>query len=162
MVSAFIKFSQAKRAEILAANPGAGFGEVGKLLGAAWRGLSDAEKASYGGSATAGPIAKKNSKNNKNSSSKKNNNTAPEKEQKKPRKTRKNKGTHRIKKPVYGEEDIVAAPPGNNNTKKNKIRKVSPYAMFVKDHQAEVKAQNPGASFGDISRKIAAMWKAQK
>ena len=161
MVSAFIKFSQAKRAEILAANPGAGFGEVGKLLGAAWRGLSDAEKASYGGSATAGPIAKKNN------NSKKNNNTAPEKEQKKPRKTRKNKGTHRIKKPVYGEEDIVAAPPGNknkknNNTKKNKIRKVSPYAMFVKDHQAEVKAQNPGASFGDISRKIAAMWKAQK
>jgi hypothetical protein len=160
MVSAFIKFSQAKRAEILAANPGAGFGEVGKLLGAAWRGLSDAEKASYGGSATAGPIAKKNN------NSKKNNNTAPEKEQKKPRKTRKNKGTHRIKKPVYGEEDIVAAPPGNNNTKKNKnknnTRKVSPYAMFVKDHQAEVKAQNPGASFGDISRKIAAMWKAQK
>ena len=145
MVSAFIKFSQAKRAEILAANPGAGFGEVGKLLGAAWRGLSDAEKASYGGAATVPG--------------------------KKPRKTRKNKGTHRTKKPVYGEEDIMPAPPSNNkknnnNNKKNntktKTRKVSPYAMFVKDHQAEVKAQNPGASFGEISKKIATMWHAQK
>ena len=155
MVSAFIKFSQAKRAEILAANPGAGFGEVGKLLGAAWRGLSDAEKASYGGAAAV-PAKKPNNKNA----------TAPA--EKKPRKTRKNKGTHRTKKPVYGEEDIMPGLPSNNNKKNNKpntktkTRKVSPYAMFVKDHQAEVKAQNPGASFGEISKKIATMWHAQK
>jgi hypothetical protein len=160
MVSAFIKFSQAKRGEILAANPGAGFGEVGKLLGAAWRALSDAEKASY---ASAGPT--------------------------KTRKTRKNKGTHRTKKPVYGEEDLLEGPtlrmnkgrkynnstnkPNNNNkpnkpnntnktNKTKKTKKIGAYAMFVKDHQAEVKAQNPGASFGEISKKIAAMWQAQK
>lgn len=129
MVSAFIKFSQAKRAEILAANPGAGFGEIGKLLGAAWRGLSDAEKASYAGGKTV----------------------------KSPRKTRKNKGTHRAK-PIYGKENIMKAPVA----KKSATRKGSAYAMFVKDHQADVKAQNPGASFGDISRKIATMWKATK
>jgi hypothetical protein len=147
MVSAFIKFSQAKRGEILAANPGAGFGEVGKLLGAAWRALSDAEKASY---ASAGPT--------------------------KTRKTRKNKGTHRTKKPVYGEEDLLEGPTlrmnkgrkYNNSNKTNKpnktkkTKKIGAYAMFVKDHQAEVKAQNPGASFGEISKKIAAMWQAQK
>jgi len=52
MVSAYIKFSQAKRSEIQQANPGAGFGELGKLIGAAWRGLSDAEKASYSGAKT--------------------------------------------------------------------------------------------------------------
>ena len=143
MVSAYIKFSQAKRSEIQQANPGAGFGELGKLIGAAWRGLSDAEKASYGGSSSQG----------------------------KTRKTRKNKGGHHMRRtnethkglPVYTEENRMFP---NKNVrkagKKHSTRKANPYANFVKSHWNQAKAQNPGASLGEISKQIAAMWKAQK
>ena len=46
-LSGFMKFSQAKRADVLAAEPGVAFGEVGKRLGAMWRGLSADEKARW-------------------------------------------------------------------------------------------------------------------
>lgn len=40
-------FCDAKRAEIKAANPAAGFGETGKLLAAAWKECSPEDKASF-------------------------------------------------------------------------------------------------------------------
>lgn len=141
-MSAYIKFSQAKRAEIQAANPGAGFGELGKLVGAEWQKLSPAEKASYG--------AGKGTKT-------------------KTRKTRSNKGGHHITKtkemhnglPVYTKANLAKSNNQNNN-KTKKARRANPYANFVKAHWAEAKAKNPGGSLADVSKQIAAMWKAQK
>jgi len=46
-LSAYMQFVQQKRADIVKENPDAGFGEVGKLLGAAWKKLSAAEKAAF-------------------------------------------------------------------------------------------------------------------
>lgn len=43
--SAYIVFCKDKRPDIQAKNPTATFGELGKLLGAAWAALSEAEKA---------------------------------------------------------------------------------------------------------------------
>ena len=144
-MSAYIKFSQAKRAEIQAANPGAGFGELGKLVGAEWQKLSPAEKASYGASS-----AGKGTKT-------------------KTRKTRSNKGGHHITKtkemhnglPVYTKANLAKSNNQNNN-KTKKARRANPYANFVKAHWAEAKAKNPGGSLADVSKQIAAMWKAQK
>ena len=45
--SAYMLFCKKERAAIVKANPSATFGEVGKLLGAAWGKLSDASKAKY-------------------------------------------------------------------------------------------------------------------
>lgn len=45
--SAYVHFCSAKRADIVAANPGASFGDVAKALGAAWQQLTPAEKAAY-------------------------------------------------------------------------------------------------------------------
>jgi len=45
--SAFFWFSREKRSEFKAKNPDAGFGEMGKLIGSAWRQLSDDEKKPY-------------------------------------------------------------------------------------------------------------------
>jgi len=45
--SAYTFFTADKRAEIKEANPKASLGEIGKLLGAAWKALSDGEKAEY-------------------------------------------------------------------------------------------------------------------
>ena len=148
-MSAYIKFSQAKRAEIQAANPGAGFGELGKLVGAEWQKLSPAEKASYGtGKAT------KTTKTTKTNT--------------KTRKTRSNKGGHHITKtkethnglPVYTSTNLAKS--NNKQNKTKKARRANPYANFVKAHWAEAKAKNPGGSLADVSKQIAAMWKAQK
>jgi hypothetical protein len=43
----YMVFCKEERPKILEENPGFGFGEVGKALGAAWGRLSDEEKASY-------------------------------------------------------------------------------------------------------------------
>ena len=45
--SAYMLFCKKERPAIVKANPNATFGEVGKLLGAAWGKLSDASKAKY-------------------------------------------------------------------------------------------------------------------
>ncbi|KAF4611866.1 hypothetical protein D9613_003965 [Agrocybe pediades] len=46
-LSAYMFFSQDWRERIKAENPDAGFGEVGKLLGAKWKELDDSEKKPY-------------------------------------------------------------------------------------------------------------------
>lgn len=46
-VSPFIAFCKAKRYDIAAANPTAELGDVGRLLSAAWKELSESEKAVY-------------------------------------------------------------------------------------------------------------------
>jgi hypothetical protein len=43
--SSYIIFSNEQRAKVQEENPGAKFGEIGKLLGAKWSALSAAEKA---------------------------------------------------------------------------------------------------------------------
>ena len=46
-MSGYMKFCQKMRPEILKANPGIEFKDVGKRLGAKWRALSDSEKKGY-------------------------------------------------------------------------------------------------------------------
>jgi len=46
-LSAYMFFSQDWRERIKTENPDAGFGEVGKLLGAKWKELSEVEKKPY-------------------------------------------------------------------------------------------------------------------
>jgi len=46
-LSAYMFFSQDWRERIKAENPDAGFGEVGKLLGAKWKELDDEDKKPY-------------------------------------------------------------------------------------------------------------------
>ncbi|KAF9445033.1 hypothetical protein P691DRAFT_762868 [Macrolepiota fuliginosa MF-IS2] len=46
-LSAYMFFSQDWRERIKAENPDAGFGEVGKLLGAKWKEMDDEEKKPY-------------------------------------------------------------------------------------------------------------------
>merc|ERR1712066_1107880 len=46
-LSAFMFFSKDMREEVVADNPDASFGEIGKLLGAAWKDLSAKDKKPY-------------------------------------------------------------------------------------------------------------------
>jgi len=49
--SAYILFSNAKRAEVVAANPTAKLPEISKILGGMWKGLTPEQQASYKASA---------------------------------------------------------------------------------------------------------------
>jgi cell division septum initiation protein DivIVA len=51
--SAYILFSNAKRAEIVKANPGAKLPEVAKILGGMWKALTPEQQAAYKPAATA-------------------------------------------------------------------------------------------------------------
>ena len=44
---AYITFCVLKRPEVIAANPNASFGELGRMLGAIWNSMSDTDKAPY-------------------------------------------------------------------------------------------------------------------
>lgn len=46
-LNGFMKFANTQRAKLMSANPGKAVSEIGKMLGAAWRNLSDEEKASF-------------------------------------------------------------------------------------------------------------------
>ncbi|CAO3699883.1 hypothetical protein G6F70_007185 [Rhizopus microsporus] len=46
-LSAYMFFSQANREKVIKENPGAKFGEIGKILGARWKELSDEEKKPF-------------------------------------------------------------------------------------------------------------------
>ncbi|KAI8969286.1 high mobility group box domain-containing protein, partial [Mycotypha africana] len=46
-LSAYMFFSQEKRAEVKADNPDASFGQIGKLLGEKWKSMSDEDKKPY-------------------------------------------------------------------------------------------------------------------
>ena len=45
--SAYMNFCKKERAGIVKANPDASFGEIGKLLGEKWRGMTDAQKGKF-------------------------------------------------------------------------------------------------------------------
>lgn len=38
------------------------------------------------------------------------------------------------------------------------MKPVSAYALFFRDTQANIKAQNPNATFGEVSKIVASMW----
>jgi len=61
-LSAYMFFSQDWRERIKTENPDAGFGEVGKLLGAKWKELDDEEKKPYVDMATADKVRAENDK----------------------------------------------------------------------------------------------------
>jgi hypothetical protein len=47
-ISAFMRFSQHIRPQIKAENPDAEFGDLGRMIGKAWKALADDEKSQYG------------------------------------------------------------------------------------------------------------------
>lgn len=57
----------------------------------------------------------------------------------------------------------IAKKPKTPKKKKRKdpnepVKPVSAYALFFRDTQANIKAQNPNATFGEVSKIVASMW----
>ena len=130
MPSAFIQFSNEKRKEVQEANPKAGFGEMGKLLGKMWRGLSDAEKSKYVSTKTRAKRAL----------------AKPERDSAKGAKPER----------AQEEEEEEQVKPKKGTRKK---RSLSPYIQFCNKHRNQVKKDNPGASFGELGKILGKMWR---
>jgi len=145
MPSAFIQFSNENRAEVQAANPKAGFGEMGKLLGKMWKALSEEEKAKY-----------VSSKKSKKTASKKA--AAPMAEEKKEPKAEEEEDEEEEE-----EKEAEEPAPKKSSSKKEaskKKRAPSAFIVFSNKMRDEVKKANPSASFSELGKLLGKKWQA--
>lgn len=121
-LSGYMLFAQKVRADVKKAHPDATFGEIGKLLGAQWKSMSDSEKKAF------------------------NDLAAPKKAQ-------------------YAEKAKAykAANGGKLTQLRERVAKgKSGYNVFTAENHKALKAlaQNKDLTLGEISKKVAAKWKA--
>jgi len=127
-LTAYMMFSQTKRAYIKDQNPEVGFGQVGKLLGEAWKALNEEEKLSYNEMAANDKL-----RYQREIATYKEEHPDSSDEEEKPRKKRK-KDPNAPKKPC------------------------SAFFHFSKRMRPTIKEQHPDASFGQLGKLIGEEW----
>ena len=138
--SAFMYFSTAKRSEIKEANPDASFGDLGKLVGAAWKELSDDGKAEW----------EEKAKEDKARYAKEMSNySAPEDS---------DDDDLDDSDGGKGKKKIPAAKKAKKDPNAPKGAK-SAFMYFSTAKRSEIKEANPDASFGDLGKLVGAAWK---
>lgn len=170
MPSAFIQFSNLKRDEVKAANPKAGFGDLGKILGKMWQKLSEEEKAKY--ASTSSP--KKKSKSSKKTAVVEEDAAEEVKETEAKETEAKETAaeeTDEVKETAAdGEESAVSTKPSSNKTMSKKSKKsitkkkrpLSAFIVFCNEKRDQVKKENPNASFGEIGKILGKLWREKK
>ena len=151
MPSAFIQFSNVKRDEVKAANPKAGFGDLGKILGKMWQKLSEEEKAKY---------ASKSSPKKKSKSSKK---TAVVEEETAAEETAEGADDEGVQEPEStkpSSKKTMSKKSKKSITKKK--RPLSAFIVFCNEKRDQVKKENPNASFGEIGKILGKLWREKK
>jgi structure-specific recognition protein 1 len=141
--SAFMFFSVEKRSEIKDANPDASFGEIGKLVGVAWKELSDDNKAKWEEKAKQDKVRYKNEMDEY---------SAPSDD-------------------VDGDDDDSDDSDGgkakNKPKAKAKAKKdpnapkqpMNAYMLYSNSIRAKIREENPGMSLGDVAKEIASQYK---
>jgi len=132
-MTAYMLFCQEKRQEIKDKNPEVGFGQVGKLLGEAWKELPSEGKAKYNEVAAKDKI--RYQKENAAYKAAHPDSSSSEDEKKPAKKKRKKKDP--------------------NAPKKN----ASAYFHFSKKMRPKIKEDNPKATFGEIGKLLGHAWK---
>jgi uncharacterized protein (DUF736 family) len=136
-LSSFMYFSTAKRSEFAQANPQADFKMLGKIIGAAWKELSDADKK---------PYEKLNAKDKERYESEKANYTGgggDDDDGDDDGGGKKKKATKKQKK----DKDAPKSAP-------------SAYVLFCNKERPKLKAKHPDAKFGELGTLLGAAWKA--
>jgi len=136
-LTAYMLFSQEKRADIKNNNPNVSFGEIGKLLGQAWQQLSPEDRKPFEENAK---VAKAkyldDMKEYKEKHPEGSDEERPKKRQKKGKGSRKKKDKNAPKKPC------------------------SAFFWFSKEQRPLIKEKNPNATFGDMGKLIGEAWRA--
>ena len=138
-MSAFMYFSTAKRSEIKEANPDASFGDIGKLVGAAWKELSDDKKVKW----------EEKAKEDKARYAKEMSNYSAPEDSDDDDSDDSDGGKGKKKPAVKKAKKDPNAPKGAK----------SAFMYFSNAKRSEIKEANPDASFGDIGKLIGAAWK---
>lgn len=129
----YMAFSMEERKRIVAENPSmkADIGGVAKMVGKAWKALSEGEKAKY---------AKKGASMKT--------------------KTKKAKKTAKVVKGEENEEAEVEVKKGKKTRKSGKKRALSGFMKFSMKERADVMKENPGIKFTDVGKELGKRWGA--
>jgi len=133
-MTAYMLFCQEKRTEIKEKNPEVGFGQIGKLLGEAWKEVPTGEKAKYNEIAAKDKI-----------------------------RYQKDMAAYKAEHPESSSDEEEKKKPAKKKRKKdpNAPKKhASAYFHFSKKTRPKIKEDNPTASFGEIGKLLGAAWKA--
>jgi len=128
--SAYIIFCNEKREQVKRDHPGASFGEIGKILGQMWRGLSEREKEKY---------------TKKSNLMKEELKRSPVIISPKARKVRSPKAT---------------SPKSSRAASPKAKRAPNAYILFSGDHRKQVTEKYPGEGVGGTAKRLGEMWRA--
>jgi len=137
-MTAYMLFCQDKRPEIKEKHPNASFGEIGKLLGEAWKEIEADDKKTFEEKAAKDKI-----------------------------RYQKELAAYKTEHPEES-DDEKKGKKGKKNVKKRKTTKKDPdapkkpctaFVWFSKEQRPKIKEQNPKASFGEIGKLLGAAWK---
>ncbi|KAL3809701.1 hypothetical protein ACHAXA_009395 [Cyclostephanos tholiformis] len=141
--SAFMFFSVAKRSEIKDANPDASFGDIGKLVGVAWKELSDDKKAEWEAKAKQDKVRYKNEMNEYSVPSEDDDDDDVDDDN--------SNGAKAKNKPK-------AKPKAKKDPNAPK-QPMNAYMLFSNSIRAKIREKNPGMSLGDVAKEIASQYK---
>jgi len=139
-LSAFMFFCQDNRPALKQANPNANFSELGKIMGAAWKEVSEADKK---------PYEAKNETDKKRYDREKANYTGGAAEGSDDEGSKKTKKSKKEAAPKKGKKDKDAPKSAP-----------SAYVLFCSGERPKLKAQHPDATFGELGTLLGAAWKA--
>mmetsp|Transcript_18496 Transcript_18496/g.26118 ORF Transcript_18496/g.26118 Transcript_18496/m.26118 type:complete len:953 (+) Transcript_18496:319-3177(+) len=132
--TAFMYFSTANRARLKEENPDASFGELGKLVGEAWKNLSEDDKEMYERKANSDKERYKTEMADYSADEDFDNDDDSDKDTKSSGKAKKDPN----------------APKGAK----------SAYILFLSEQREKIKAKNPDLNFAELSKKVGATFKA--
>lgn len=132
-LSAFMYFSQERRATVRLENPNIGFGEVAKKLGLIWQNMTDRAKMRYLALSEQDKVRYKDQ-------------MALERES-------------QAKQALVAVHTERTVAPSKKKKKTGPKQPMSAFMYFCQRNRAAVKQQNPGLSFGEVARALGQLWK---
>jgi structure-specific recognition protein 1 len=139
--SSFMFFSVAKRAAVKDANPDATFGDIGKLVGVAWKELSDADKAKWDQKAREDKDRYKKEMDGYSAPSDDDDDDDDDSD------SGKAKGKPKAKPKAKKDPNEPKKP-------------MNAYMLFSNSVRAKVREENPGLSLGEVAKEMGSRYKA--
>jgi len=136
-------FSVAKRSEIKDANPDASFGEIGKLVGVAWKELSDDKKAKWEEKAKQDKLRYKNEMDEYSAPSDDDDGDNDDSDD-----SDGGKAKNKPKAKAKAKKDPNAPK-----------QPMNAYMLYSNSIRAKIREENPGMSLGDVAKEIGSRYK---
>jgi len=130
-MTAYMIFCQEKRPEVKKNNPDVGFGQLGKLLGEAWKELPESDKSTFNEQAAKDKI-----------------------------RYQKELATYKATHPESSDDEKKPTKKKRKKEEGAPKKACSAFFHFSTKIRPKIKAENPSAKFGDLGKLIGAAWQA--